>query len=179
MSYTVEGDVLSLTVNDTTDTFDFTGLPNGRIGEVETTLPINPLKDVFVDEGGLNVVLEKSVPKPQMVRPVEPVDESLALELPPKPIRPSIQLTATEDPEEWEKAKAEKAKLLDEHSAALEEWNALYEQYLTDVEAARIDYMVRYDNWNLQATEALESYRLAMDEYHKNNVVEVINTEAI
>lgn len=42
--YIVENDILTATINDVTETFDFTGLSEGRAEEIiAETLPINPI----------------------------------------------------------------------------------------------------------------------------------------
>jgi hypothetical protein len=44
ITYVVDGDILNVTVDDVTEEFDFTGLPEGRMTEIEPEeLPINPI----------------------------------------------------------------------------------------------------------------------------------------
>lgn len=42
--YTVNADILTVKIGETTETFDFTGLPEGRAEEIiAETLPVNPI----------------------------------------------------------------------------------------------------------------------------------------
>jgi hypothetical protein len=45
--YTINNDVLTVTISDATEVFDFTGLPEGRAEEIEVeNLPLNPVVSV-------------------------------------------------------------------------------------------------------------------------------------
>lgn len=44
ISYSVDGDILNVTVDGITEEFDFTGLPEGRAGEIiSDVLQVNPI----------------------------------------------------------------------------------------------------------------------------------------
>lgn len=67
--YEIEEDKITVTMNDITDTFDFTGLPNGRLkleddnGNrlIETELPDIPIIDAEKVDGELSVVILFSI----------------------------------------------------------------------------------------------------------------------
>lgn len=66
--YTFSNDIITATLNDITDTFDFSTLPNGeaQIELIETTLPENPIRSAKRVDGELYVELLRYVPaRPQ------------------------------------------------------------------------------------------------------------------
>lgn len=62
--YEFSGDSVTATIGEVSDTFDFTGMPDGSIDimSVETTLPFNPLIQVERVEGVLFVELINPIP---------------------------------------------------------------------------------------------------------------------
>lgn len=54
-SYNLEGDIISVTHDDISDTFDFSGLPDGIVSNIETILPINPVISAVKENGVLTV----------------------------------------------------------------------------------------------------------------------------
>jgi hypothetical protein len=59
IEYTFNGEVITATLNGVTDTFDFTGTPDGTMESVGTILPINPIIEAWRDGGVLYVNLLK------------------------------------------------------------------------------------------------------------------------
>lgn len=58
ISHKIKDDVLTITINDESEVFDFTGLPNGELDEIEVeTLPINPIVSAKKENGELEVTL--------------------------------------------------------------------------------------------------------------------------
>jgi hypothetical protein len=56
--YSATGDVLSVTINDVTDTFDFSSLENGdQATDIMTTLPINPIINATRVNGDIEVAM--------------------------------------------------------------------------------------------------------------------------
>lgn len=43
LDYGFNGERITVTLNGQTDTFDFTGLPDGKLESIETTLLLNPI----------------------------------------------------------------------------------------------------------------------------------------
>jgi hypothetical protein len=50
--YRFDGEVITITIGSTTDIFDFTGLPIGEVGEIDTVLTINPIVNAERKEDG-------------------------------------------------------------------------------------------------------------------------------
>lgn len=67
VSYSAEGDILTAEVDGVVDTFDFTGMPDGRAESIESaTLPINPVLGAEKVNGVLTVTLAHYVaPRPE------------------------------------------------------------------------------------------------------------------
>lgn len=69
LEYTFEGDKITAIFNGISDTFDFTGMPDGSIVNsydrfnpgIVSTLPINPIMDAVRDNGVLKVRLIKYI----------------------------------------------------------------------------------------------------------------------
>lgn len=59
IEYQFQGEKITVTIGDTTDTFDFSSFPDGiaEIEEIETILPINPIISAERVDGELRVVL--------------------------------------------------------------------------------------------------------------------------
>lgn len=58
LRYQFEGDVITAHHNEETDVFDFTGMPDGKLDEIESTLSIgSPIVDVTKENGELFVKL--------------------------------------------------------------------------------------------------------------------------
>ena len=58
ISYEVNGEILEITIDKVKETFDFTGLPDGVMEEIEvTSLPINPILSAKKVDGVLTVEL--------------------------------------------------------------------------------------------------------------------------
>lgn len=57
ISYVYNGEVIIATIDGQTDDFDFSEVPDGKLGEVETSLPINPIVSAERIDGDLYVVL--------------------------------------------------------------------------------------------------------------------------
>lgn len=56
--YTVDGDVLTVTIGDTTETFDFTDFPDGQAVEIEVeNLPVNPIVSIRKENGIIEVAV--------------------------------------------------------------------------------------------------------------------------
>jgi hypothetical protein len=55
--YSYAGDVITCTYGGATDTFDFSGLPDGEAGKVETTLAVNPIVSAKRVNGELRIEL--------------------------------------------------------------------------------------------------------------------------
>lgn len=57
-SYSVQNDVLTVTVNGVTDSFDFSTLGNGdQVTDITTTLPVNPIINVTRVDGIIEVTM--------------------------------------------------------------------------------------------------------------------------
>lgn len=79
--YSFEGDVVTVTLGDITDTFDFTGVPDGSLelsdpitGEdlIKTNLPIQPIISARKSEGVLYLELLNWIPSdspPELLHP--------------------------------------------------------------------------------------------------------------
>lgn len=68
LAYEFDGEVIMVTLNGQTDTFDFSAFPNGeaRVELIETVLPENPIKAAKRVDGELYVELLRYVPaRPQ------------------------------------------------------------------------------------------------------------------
>lgn len=64
--YEFGNDMITVTIGDEIDIFDFSGLPDGiidRISDIETTLPVNPIQRVERIDGVLYVTLLKWFPE--------------------------------------------------------------------------------------------------------------------
>lgn len=61
ITYTFAGEVITCTINGQSDTFDFTGFPEGKLEEIETTLPEKPIIEAYREGGILHAVLLKSI----------------------------------------------------------------------------------------------------------------------
>lgn len=57
ISYTYNGERITATIDNQSDTFNFSEVPNGKLDEVESTLPINPIISAERVEGTLYVEL--------------------------------------------------------------------------------------------------------------------------
>ena len=59
ISYIFEGDKITATIGSSSDTFDFSGLPDGSINsfDISTTLPLCPICGAERDNGVLSVIL--------------------------------------------------------------------------------------------------------------------------
>lgn len=57
IEYIYEDEVVIATIDGKSDTFDFSEVPDGKLGEVETSLPINPIVSAERIDGDLYVVL--------------------------------------------------------------------------------------------------------------------------
>ena len=57
IEYTFQGDTITATYQEQTEIFDFEGMPNGILTEVETNLPINPILSAKKEDGVLYVEL--------------------------------------------------------------------------------------------------------------------------
>lgn len=57
IKYTFEGEKITAIYNEEIDVFDFSGLPDGRAENIETTLPINPVVSAERKNGVLYVKL--------------------------------------------------------------------------------------------------------------------------
>ena len=61
ISYAFDGDKITCTMVTQSDTFDFTSLPDGKLEEIETTLPESPIIEAWREGGVLHVVLLKNI----------------------------------------------------------------------------------------------------------------------
>lgn len=57
LTYEIQGEVITATLNGVSDVFDFTDLPDGIASELESSLPINPIVNAEQEEGVLYVEL--------------------------------------------------------------------------------------------------------------------------
>lgn len=57
INYHFEGEKITVTMNDMSDTFDFTDIPDGVMEEIETILSINPIISAKRESGILYVEL--------------------------------------------------------------------------------------------------------------------------
>lgn len=57
IEYEFEHDIVHVTYKDQTETFDFSGMPDGRAENIETSLPINPIIEAWRENGVLHVKL--------------------------------------------------------------------------------------------------------------------------
>ena len=57
LEYLFEGEKIIVTINGKTDTFDFTDFPDGRLEDIQTSLPINPIVSSERKDGELFVKL--------------------------------------------------------------------------------------------------------------------------
>lgn len=57
IEYTFENEVITANYNGEVDEFDFSGMPDGEMGEIETTLPVNPILSASKINGILSVEL--------------------------------------------------------------------------------------------------------------------------
>ncbi|MGG0718664.1 hypothetical protein ABE096_13865 [Robertmurraya massiliosenegalensis] len=57
LSYEFVGDEITVTLNGQSEIFDFADMPNGRLENVETDLPINPIVNAEKIDGELFVTL--------------------------------------------------------------------------------------------------------------------------
>lgn len=57
ITYTFEGEKITATFDGQTDVFDFSALPLGRLNNVTTTLPINPICNAERKDDGLHIEL--------------------------------------------------------------------------------------------------------------------------
>jgi hypothetical protein len=55
--YSFQGETITATLNGTSDTFDFSALPDGRAYDIRTSLPVNPICDAIRENGVLSVIL--------------------------------------------------------------------------------------------------------------------------
>lgn len=57
ISYEFYGEIITVTIDEQVDRFDFSEVPNGRLEEVETSLPLNPIVSAERIDGELYVEL--------------------------------------------------------------------------------------------------------------------------
>lgn len=57
IQYIFEEDIITVTYQDQSDTFDFTEMPDGEMGSIETELPLNPIISAKRVDGELFVEL--------------------------------------------------------------------------------------------------------------------------
>src|SRR5690606_40313482 len=57
IEYSFSGETITATIDEQSDTFDFSQMPDGEMVEVETTLPVNPIISARRTNGVLEVVL--------------------------------------------------------------------------------------------------------------------------
>lgn len=55
--YNFSGETITATLDGQSDTFDFSGLPDGRAYDIKSTLPVNPIVDAIRENGILSVTL--------------------------------------------------------------------------------------------------------------------------
>jgi hypothetical protein len=77
----IDGEILTIAVNGQSDTFDFTGTPDGKTARFNSTLPMNPLRSAERTNGELVVtLLHWYGPEPQYEAPLYlPPDDPEAL----------------------------------------------------------------------------------------------------
>ena len=59
IEYEFEHDIVHVMYKNQTETFDFSGMPDGRAENIETSLPINPIIEAWRENGILHVKLLK------------------------------------------------------------------------------------------------------------------------
>lgn len=57
LTYNIQGEIITATLNGESDVFDFSTIPNGIMRETESTLEINPIVNAEREEGVLYVEL--------------------------------------------------------------------------------------------------------------------------
>lgn len=57
--YVIEGEVITVTIGEVTDTFDFSSFPDGEVHyyEIDTALPVQPIIHAKRENGSLTVTL--------------------------------------------------------------------------------------------------------------------------
>lgn len=57
IKYDFQGETITATIDGVSDTFDFTGLSDGRAFDIKSTLPVNPIVEAIRENGILSVTL--------------------------------------------------------------------------------------------------------------------------
>jgi hypothetical protein len=63
LEYSFSGEVVTVLYGEEVDVFDFTGLPNGYLDDIETTLPYNPIVSARRELGILYLELLNFIPE--------------------------------------------------------------------------------------------------------------------
>lgn len=57
INYTFNDEIITATIDNITDVFDFSAMPNGKLDSIETALPVNPIISAERINGELKVQL--------------------------------------------------------------------------------------------------------------------------